>query len=219
MEPAHAVLDVAADGQNAVVFRHDQWARPGGMPHDPAAIGLTTVFFIDTPGRLGDASILDADIELNAVSFTFTTDPSSATARPGTSIADLENTLTHELGHVQGLAHNCWDHVTATPPLDNLGNPILDCGSTLPASITMATMFPYARSGEISKRNLSSDDVQGVCEVYPPTGTPPACFLNVRSGCAVANGGARPCGNLPQALPLLLLAIAALAIARGRAPG
>ncbi|HZS41623.1 MAG TPA: hypothetical protein VFF06_32560 [Polyangia bacterium] len=218
--PATAVLDVAADGQNAVVFRHDVWARPGGMPHDPGAIGLTTVFFVDTPGRLGDASILDADVELNGVNFTFTTDPASATARPGTIIADLENTLTHELGHVQGLAHNCWDHLTDAPPLDNLGNPIPDCNSTLPASITGATMYPYARMpGETSKRNLTNDDVQGVCDVYPPTGTPPACFINVRSGCAAAGAGARsPCGNLPQAIaPLVLLLIAALGLGRARA--
>jgi hypothetical protein len=207
--PASAVLDVAPDGQNAVVFRLDNWT------HDPGAIGLTTVFFVDTPGRIGDASILDADIELNGQNFTFTNDAASATPRDGTVIADLENTLTHELGHVQGLAHTCWDHVTDTPPLDNLGDPIPDCNSVLPASILDTTMYPYALTpGETSKRNLSPDDVAGVCDVYPSTGTPPACFLHVSSGIGCSIGRAAP--PTPSSAALLLLLLAALVLGRAR---
>src|SRR5258706_651669 len=76
---ATGVADVASDGRQVVVFRHDKWQRPGGMPHDPAAIGVTTVFYLDTPGFLGDATIFDADVGLNRVSFTFTTHPAKAT--------------------------------------------------------------------------------------------------------------------------------------------
>src|SRR4051812_10714575 len=162
--PAYKVLDVAADGLPAVIFRNDTWQRPGHAPHDPSAIGLTTVMYVNTPGLPGDGTILDADIELNNVNYTFTIDPLNANARPGTQLADLENTLTHELGHVQGLAHTCWDHITPQPPLDNLGNPIPDCNDPdLPLGVTETTMFPYASMpGETSKRNLSPDDVDGV---------------------------------------------------------
>jgi hypothetical protein len=187
--PATGPIDVAADGRPVVVFRDQAWQRPGGMPHDPAAIGLTTVFHVSTPGQDGDATILDADIELNGVHFTFTTDPMNAVAREGTLIADLENTLTHELGHVQGLAHTCWDHQSDTPPLDDQGNPIPDCNGPLPQSITDTTMYPYSlMPGEISKRTLTDDDVNGVCQVYPNTQPQDACFQRTQGGCGM--GGA-----------------------------
>jgi hypothetical protein len=186
--PAYKVLDVAADGLPAVIFRNDMWQRPGHAPHDPSAIGLTTVMYVNTPGLPGDGTILDADIELNNVNYTFTTDPATATARPGTQLADLENTLTHELGHVQGLAHTCWDHLTATPPLDNTGTPIDDCNDpNLPPSITDTTMFPYASMpGETSKRNLSPDDVDGVCDVYHPLAGKLGCYPQIDGGACSA---------------------------------
>ena len=191
MTPARAILDVAPDGVPAVVFRNDVWARPGHAPHDPSAIGLTTVMYVNTPGQVGDATILDADIELNNVNYTFTTDPANATARSGTQLADLENTLTHELGHVQGLAHTCWDHIASSPPLDNMGNPIPDCNDpVLPESILATTMYPYASMpGETSKRNLSPDDTAGVCEVYQALATALSCHPEVVGGypaCGVA---------------------------------
>ncbi len=140
--------------------------------------------YVNTPGLPGDGTILDADIELNDVNYTFTIDPANAVARPGTELADLENTLTHELGHVQGLAHTCWDHITATPPLDNLGNPIPDCNDpNLPASVTDTTMYPYASMpGETSKRNLSPDDVSGVCDVYGPLAGKLGCYPEIDGG-------------------------------------
>ena len=188
MTRAYRVLDVADDGLPAVIFRNDTWQRPGHAPHDPSAIGLTTVMYVNTPGIPGDGTILDADIELNNVNYTFTTDPTNATARPGTQLADLENTLTHELGHVQGLAHTCWDHITATPPLDNNGEPIPDCNDpNLPLSITDTTMYPYATMpGETSKRNLSPDDVSGVCDVYQPLAGKLGCYPEIDGGCSAS---------------------------------
>jgi MYXO-CTERM domain-containing protein len=200
--PAYRSLDVANDGQPVVVFRYDVWQRPGSkQPHDSAAIGLTTVFYLDTPGQVGDGSILDADVELNGVNYTFITAPSQpdppkpkkcAAGTDGACVADLENTLTHELGHVQGLAHTCWDHITPTPPLDDHNQPIPDCfGGILPMSITSTTMYPYSSTpGETSKRNLSPDDQRAICEIYQPSGAPPACYIAARGGCAVGGDGA-----------------------------
>jgi hypothetical protein len=180
----HGALDVADDGINAVIFRDAMW------PHDPSAIGLTTVVYVDLPGQIGDGTLLDADIELNGVNYTFSTDPANATARPNTMVIDLESTMTHELGHVQGLAHTCWDHVTAAPPVDNSGNPIPDCNGPLPASIVTTTMYPYyGQTGDISKRTLSADDVSGVCEVYGHIARVLACYAEIDGGCGVA---ARP---------------------------
>jgi hypothetical protein len=220
--PATHPYEVASDGRPVVVYRNQTWKRPGGEAHDPSAIGLTTVFYVDTPGRIGDGTILDADIELNAVNFTFTVTPENAQARPGTSPADLENTLTHELGHVQGLAHTCWDHQTDTPPLDETGAPIPDCAMMpLPAKITGATMYPYSvptamNPVEISKRHLSDDDVHGVCDVYPSNAHRPACFQTVQNGsCAMTMTGGRPL--VPKGRwsgPLVTLLVMTLAAAR-----
>jgi hypothetical protein len=119
--PALRVTDVGIDGRPTVIFRDTDWQRPNKMHRDDSIIALTTVFYVDTPGFVGDATILDADIELNGVNYTFTNNVMAARARDGTQIADLENTLTHELGHVQGLAHTCWDHIKESAPLDDKG--------------------------------------------------------------------------------------------------
>lgn len=191
--PASQEEEVAADSRPVLVFRDVAWKRPGGMPHDPSAIALTTVFHVSTPGRYGDATILDTDVEMNGVNFTFTTNPATGTARPGTTLADFENTLTHELGHVQGLAHTCWDRSTATPPRDDKGQPIQDCTDVLPQAVLDTTMYPFSlTANEISKRSISDDEVRGICEIYPSTASHKACFQRVEVGsfgCAVAPGG------------------------------
>jgi hypothetical protein len=215
LSPISGVFEVANDGQPALIFRNQVWQRPGHAPYDPAAIGLTTVMYVSTPGQLGDGSILDADIELNNVNYTFTTDPAHATARDHTSIADLENTLTHELGHVQGLAHTCYDGTTKTRPVDDTGAPIPDCNPSLPLSITEATMYPYAlTAGETSKRNLSSDDVAGVCNVYSTTVIKHlACAQTVQGGCSTASAAGRgEPARRRGALTLAALAATALAL-------
>ncbi len=133
-----------AINQNIVVFRNDtagddldRWL------HALGALAITTVTFESSGGRL-----LDADIEINDVGFEFTTcDLEEASCRV---VFDLENTLTHELGHVLGLDH--------PPP----GDP----------NAVDATMFASASEGQIDKRDLAADDVDGICTIYP--GTDPA---------------------------------------------
>jgi hypothetical protein len=182
LHPPDGQLEVKNDGINAVIFRDDTW------PHDAAAIGLTTVVYLDLPGQIGDGTLLDADIELNGVNYTFSIDPANGSPRANTvMVIDLESTLTHELGHVQGLAHTCWDHLTPTAPRDNHGNAIPDCNDPLPASIMMTTMYPYyGATGDISKRTLSTDDVAGVCDVYGAKARTLACYPEVHGGCTVA---------------------------------
>ena len=54
---------------------------------------------------------------------------------------DLESTMAHEAGHILGLAHSAfWD----------------------------ATMDPQIDPGELEKRDLHSDDIEGLCAIYPP---------------------------------------------------
>lgn len=200
MTAPKGVLEVGDDGHQAVIFRNVTWQRPGHPPYDPSAIALTTVMYVDTPGQLGDGTLTDADIEVNDVDYTFTTDLANATARDGTILVNLINTLTHELGHVQGLAHTCWDHITPTAPIDNTGNPIPDCDSDLSASIVATIMYPFYVPADPSARPLTTDDVSGVCDVYGPLAGKLGCFLEIDDNglggsCSVAPPAEAPRGR------------------------
>ncbi len=83
--------------------------------------------------NLRTGEILDADLVLNGWKFTWATDGSQGRA-------DIQATVTHELGHVLGLDHT------------------LDPG---------ASMYAKANVGETGKRNLNNDDIKGLCELYP----------------------------------------------------
>jgi hypothetical protein len=212
-------LEVGDDGHQALIFRNVTWQRPGHPPYDPSAIALTTVMYVDSPGQIGDGTLTDADIEVNNVDYTFTIDPNASTARDGTILVNLINTLTHELGHVQGLAHTCWDHISATAPIDNLGNPILDCNDPdLPASIIATIMYPFYVPSDPSARPLTSDDVSGVCDVYSPLAGKLGCYLDITGGygggCSAAPQESPAPGRRDRSLPIAALMTLALLLAR-----
>lgn len=115
----------------------------GCWSHGSDIIGLTTVTYAK---RTGVA--LDADIELNAASFVFTTvasPPCDGTTLDGCVAYDVQNTVTHEIGHAVG-----FDHVTAA----------------------RSTMAPTAPVGETSKRIIDLGTANGFCTTYP-RGQPP----------------------------------------------
>jgi hypothetical protein len=56
---------------------------------------------------------------------------------------DLASIVTHETGHFLGMAHS---------------------------GDTAATMFAHYNVGATSMRNLTQDDIQGICSIYPPDG-------------------------------------------------
>ena len=183
----------APDGIGSLLFVTGRWGR-GQLDYDPSAAAVTTLAFQSRPGQPEDGTITDADIELNAVGFRFAIlDPAHPEAAPqvgpGQRLADLENALTHELGHAVGLAHNCWDHVTPRAPLTHEGRPALDCAGDLPEDVPRQTMFPYARDGETSKRVLGADDIAGLCGAYPAEISLPPCEQTVQGGCSAAGAG------------------------------
>jgi MYXO-CTERM domain-containing protein len=103
----------------------------------------------------------------------------------GCAYADLQNTITHEAGHVLGL----WHTDTAS-----------------------ATMWAYADLREIVKRDLDADDVAGLCAIYPAGEAPTTCpgldlpeCQGSGSGCGCRSGGG---GGAPIALAALFLALA-----------
>ncbi len=118
---------------NLVLWQESEWVHP------PDALGITTNTF-DTR----DGSVVDSDIELNGVNWHFSADGNPYRI-------DVQNTITHEAGHVVGLDHS----------------PVFD-----------ATMYPTASDGDIAKRDLHIDDINGICFIYPIGEATPSQYLN-----------------------------------------
>jgi hypothetical protein len=139
-------------------------------------IALTTSTYDTHTGKL-----YDSDVELNSAAFYFTTvDSPTCPAKPYTQNCvayDVQNTMTHEVGHVFGL-----DHTDAA-------------GSV---------MNPTAPAGETQKRTLDSGSRSFLCAAYPKGKSAVDCVAKP-SGCSAAGmGGAELLGGA-GALGLLLL--------------
>lgn len=115
------------DNTNIIVFRDDKWDESRSI------MALTSVTYQNSSGK-----IFDADIEINTKYW-----PYGIYEKDGPNVVDYQNTLTHELGHVFGLAHSDDEE---------------------------ATMFPYSSTGETNLRTLGRDDVLAIRAIYPPTG-------------------------------------------------
>ncbi len=112
-----ADVEVGYDHKNVVVFRDDRWCRPavGKDPeecYDGSAAGLTTLYFVDDDTSKRNGEILDADIELNDVDFAMAVD--GVTTAQG-CVSEVQNTFTHEAGHLLGLDHTCWTGAGTRP--------------------------------------------------------------------------------------------------------
>ncbi len=85
--------------------------------------------------------LYDADMEVNTAEQQLTVTQDTTIPSDGFDFASI---VTHEAGHFLGLAHS---------------------------QDPKATMFAHYTQGTTSLRNLSMDDVQGICAAYPPDGT------------------------------------------------
>ncbi|MBC7974279.1 MAG: hypothetical protein H7138_04785 [Myxococcales bacterium] len=200
-----AAHEVGRDKINLIKFRDTTWGRPA-IGDDPArmyngnAAGITTVIYIDDNTSDRDGAILDADVELNGVNFAISVNGQS---NGRGSESDLQNTLTHELGHLLGLEHTCRLDPREPERMDHEGNPVPLCDD-IPAeplrtpaqqAIVDATMYPTQTTGETSKSSLSSDDIAAICTVYPTADDPGTCEAvgGTSGGCCSASGaGDRP---------------------------
>jgi MYXO-CTERM domain-containing protein len=162
----------------AIRFVESNWS------HDANALAVTVVKIEEASHR-----IVGADIELNAQSHRFRA--LAANSLPGGVYDDLQNALTHELGHAIGLGHS--------------------------ADLT-AVMSAQTAKGEVSKRALKADDVAGAAALYgklldvPPQAAAMQDLAEgmTSTGCSVAPSG-------PMILAGLIALIVLLA-GRRRAP-
>ncbi len=138
---------IANDGRNVVRFITDHWDPAWGS--DALAITLTS--HDPATGR-----ITGADILINAVRHRWTAEACEAEY-------DLQNVVTHEIGHFLGLAHE---------PVD-----------------TEATMYASSGRCERKKRDLAGDDIAAVAYVYGELPPPYSPLVDQSSfGCAAAAG-------------------------------
>lgn len=145
------------DGINNIILINSNWG------FDTAAIAITRNFYVaDQSERAG--LILDTDILLNDVDHEFTT-----TNKTGAH--DVQNILTHEIGHFLGLGHE-------VNPQD-----------------TSATMYAVASPNETLKRTLKTSDLSGIREAYPGVTDkfyPPVTRCDIRTnakGCSSVHDG------------------------------
>ncbi len=184
-----------AQNENLVVFRTRRCSDvvPSGDPcfgtgscgnayqcwsHSSAELALTTNTYDTSSGR-----ILDADTEMNAVDRVFTAvDGPPCTGVPGPLTCvdtDVQETYTHEFGHVLGLAHS---------------------------PDGRSTMYASAPRGETSKRVLDDGSQAFVCTVYP-AGQPSQDCSAPDPGTGGSSGGCRSAPNGPASLFLPALAL------------
>jgi uncharacterized protein (TIGR03382 family) len=166
------------NGQGTCGNDHDCWEYNAGT------LAITTTTYNVRTGKL-----YDADLEMNASTHIFSTvdsPPCSTVGQMGCVSTDVQNTVTHELGHALGLDHS-------------------------PDS--RSTMYAGAELGETSKRVLDDGSVEFVCTAYPagrPTmdcdGTTPIDLSEATSG---------SCNVAPTA-PFALLSLALLGLRRRR---
>jgi hypothetical protein len=206
-----------SDRTNHLVFRNDLWCKkppptdPQKAPcYDPSMLAVTSVMM-----RVSDGRIIDADIEVNAVSADWSdivADPESANFTQ-----DLQGALTHEVGHLLGFEHSCL-LAGDEPRTDDQGRVSPSC--SFANDPKESVMVASVRAGVPIPRTLSDDDIRGVCEVYPPLGK---MVPGDHVGCALdPQGPGRRSGGalvLASSLWALLAVISAAARRRGTRPG
>lgn len=192
----------AADNLNLVIFRDrdcDDVAPPTdfcwtagtcGNRRDCWSYSSDVLALTTSTYDVKSGEIYDSDIELNSANHDYTvsdvpctrTGERECVCAPGTACVqtDIENTMTHEIGHVVGLAH---------------------------APISNSTMFATAPIGETRKREIDSASAEFICDAYPKGAPPKNCILLPAS--SQLGPPPQSCGGFPL-LGVSALSVAAL---------
>ncbi len=178
-----AGYNTAGPNVNAVIFQDDNWKFKADNN-----VAKTSAHYDPTTGE-----IMDADLELNTAVNLFTTDDNLAVS--STKYLDLQTVVTHEIGHMLGIAHS--DRVDSI-------------------------MYPYYMQGTLAGRKLTEDDVAAVCAIYPPNRnavcdpTPHGGLDICRANAAPSEGCSAAAGAPSTAWPWLAVALGGAAVVAAR---
>jgi hypothetical protein len=156
------------DRRSSIAFHNRHFCEAGidrpGKCYEPRAASVTNVRLGSTLTN-GEVEVVEADIDLNAVRF----DWSTAAVRTRPSV-DLETVMLHELGHAIGLDHVCVRGLAGVPRRDHLGHARPPCENASPA-LSASIMVPAGDSPLAAalpvRRELAADDIAAVCGLYP----------------------------------------------------
>jgi hypothetical protein len=144
---------------NTIAFL-DPWTDPcaeEGDEYDPFAFAVTIVWHNTSTGE-----ILDADMMINdqlATRFNaggpYEDCPTTGCPTGNPGAADLRSIVTHEAGHFIGIGHS---------------------------DVEEATMFASTERTSVDKRTLAEDDIDAVCDIYPPGNLDTSCDATPMGG-------------------------------------
>ena len=175
VEKAGGALEARGDGVNAIIFRTEGYCQSGGRSIcDPLSMAITWLYYAD------DGHLFEADIEINGEAYAWND------GADGTAMFDLQTALTHEMGHLLGLDHNCYEGMGLPRPVDDQGVPVVVCEP--PSNEVRSSIMYPIDSPSGARRALAADDVRGICALYP-SGLDPTCrggLIPAGGCCAVA---------------------------------
>jgi MYXO-CTERM domain-containing protein len=152
-----------AGNVNTIAFL-DPWKAPCADPDDPGyeplAFAVTIVWHNQSTGEILDADMMINDELANRFSaggpYADCPDTGCPDGSPGVpGPADLRSIITHEAGHFIGIGHS---------------------------DVADATMFSKAERTSAQKRTLAQDDIDAVCDIYPPGSLDESCIPSPTGG-------------------------------------
>ncbi len=174
---------------------------------------------MESPSSSKFGEIADVDIEFNA-EFNAISYNDGETLGTQSFKTDLKGTFTHEIGHLLGLGHTCFNTAENSSDtvrlVDHNGNlqPICKGLGNDDPEVSLPTMYNFQGDGETTKAELHQDDIDGMCAMYPIAQDPNECARpDLVTGCGCSAPGSR---EIPRSAVFLVFVVAFVLARRKR---